>query len=167
MRDNKDHHQEEHHMYEQFRYGPAAIQRAADGIDSSPYGVIEDILEDVLFLGALALRLTTLVYPAGWVADYQDDLLARRDGGHSFFEVAAHAESLAAATVWTSQFCAAVYPDVDEDEAKGQLVDYVEELEHISLSQSKTLDVCFVAHAFLLTDPKWRGQLLKNLAAQD
>lgn len=154
-------------MYEKYRYGPAAIQRAADGISSSPYGVIEDMLEDVLFLGAVALRLTTLVYPAGWVADYQDALLARRDGGHSFSEVVAHAESLAAATVWTSQFCTAVYPDLDEDEAKGQLVDYVEELEHISLSQSKTLDVGFVAHAFLLTDPKWRGQLLKNLSAQD
>lgn len=76
-----------------------------------------------------------------------DSLQASRDGGHSFFEVAAHAESLAAAKLWTLQFCAAVYPD--EDEAKGQLVDYVEDLDHSSLSQSKTRDVGFIAtHSF-------------------
>lgn len=153
-------------MYGRYEYHPGAIARAAEGIDSSPYGVIEDMLEDVLFLGALALRLTNLAYPAGWVADHQNILLAWRDGGYLFSDVAARTESLAAATIWTSQFCATVYPDEDEEAAKGQLVDFVEELEHISLSQSKTLDAIFVAHAFLLTDPKWRGQLLKNLAAE-
>jgi hypothetical protein len=154
-------------MYEQYEYHPGAIARAAEGIDSSPYGgVIPDMLEDVLYLGALALRLTNLVYPAGWVSDHQNILLAWRDDGYLFSDVAARTESLAAATLWTSQFCAAVYPDEDEDAAKGLLVDFIEELEHISLAQSKTVDAIFVAHAFLLTDPKWRGQLLKNLAAQ-
>lgn len=153
-------------MYGQYEYSPGAIARAADGISGSPYGVIEDMLEDVLFLGAVALRLTDLPYPAGWVADYQQILLEQRDAGYLFSEVAAQAESLAASITWTSQFCAAVYPDEDEDAAKGNLVDYVEELEQISMSQSKTLDAVFVAHAFLLTDRKWRGQLLKNLAAQ-
>jgi hypothetical protein len=153
-------------MYEQHEYHAGAIARAAEGIGSSPYGVIEDMLEDVLYLGALALRLTDLAYPAGWVADHQNILLAWRDDGYLFSDVAVRAESWAAATTWTSQFCAAVYPDEDEEAAKGQLVDFIEELEHISRSQSKTLDAIFVAHAFLLTDPKWRGQLLKNLAAQ-
>lgn len=153
-------------MYEQYEYKSEAIARAAEGIQSAEYGVIEDMLEDILFLGALALRLSDLAYPAGWVADHQLVLLGWRDDGYLFSDVANRAGSLAAATTWTSQFCAAVYPDADEETAKVELVDYIGELEQISMSQAETLNAIFVAQAFLLTDPKWRGQMLKNLAAQ-
>jgi hypothetical protein len=88
-------------MYENYRYHPGAIQRACDGIRSSPYGVIEDMLEDVLFLGAVALNLKDAVpYSAGWVADHQDTILADRDNGYSFAEVVPRVQMLAAAKEW-------------------------------------------------------------------
>ncbi|MDQ0212536.1 hypothetical protein [Arthrobacter bambusae] len=149
-------------MYEHYRYHSGAIQRASDGISSSPYGVIEDMLEDVLFLGAVALHLKDAVpYSAGWVADHQDTILADRDNGYSFAEVVPRAQTLAAAKEWMSQFCAAVYPE--EDNPKDRLLEFGEALEELSFSGAFEVD--FVAHAFLLTEPAWRAQMLINLAA--
>jgi hypothetical protein len=61
-----------------------------------------------------------------------------------------------------SQFCAAVYPE--EDSPKDRLIEFGEALEELSFSRA--LEVDFVAHAFLLTDPAWRAQMLINLAAE-
>lgn len=149
-------------MYEHYRYHPGAIQRASDGISSSPYGVIEDMLEDVLFLGAVALHLKDAVpYSAGWVADHQDTILADRDNGYSFAEVVPRVQTLAAAKEWMSQFCEAVYPG--EANPKDRLLEFGEALEELSFSGEFEVD--FVAHAFLLTEPAWRAQMLINLAA--
>lgn len=151
-------------MYEPYHYCAEAIQQAYEGIQSASYGVIEEMLEDVLFLGAVALKLENAVPdPARWVEEHQQLILANRDDGHSFTEVSQRAQDLAAAKDWMSRFCDAVYPQ--EDNPKYKLLEFAGELE--ALSFSRVVQVEFVAHAFLLTEPVWRAQLLINLAAEE
>lgn len=150
-------------MNQPYNYCAEAIQQAYEGIQSAPYGVIEDMLDDVLFLGAVALKLENAVpYPARWVEEHQQLILANRDDGYSFVEVAERAKDLAAAKDWMSRFCDAVYPQ--EDNPRVKLLEFAGELE--ALSFSRAVQVEFVALAFLLTDPAWRAQMLINLAAE-
>lgn len=150
-------------MYEPYHYCAEAIQQAYEGIQNAPYGVIEEMLEDVLFLGAVALKLENAVPdPARWVEEHQQLILANRDEGYSFTEAVERAQDLAAAKDWMSRFCDAVYPQ--EDNPRVKLLEFAGELE--ALSFSRAVQVEFVALAFLLTDPAWRAQLLINLAAE-
>lgn len=144
-------------------YRTEVIREACEGLESSPYGVIEDILEDVLFLGAVALKLRDAVPdPPDWVQERQELILADRDGGCSFVQVVQRIQNLLAANEWVTRFCDAVYPQ--ENNPREKLLEFAGELE--ALSFSREVQVEFVAHAFLLTEPAWRAQLLINLAAQ-
>lgn len=151
-------------MDEPYKYCAEAIQEAGEEIQSSPYGLVEDMLEDVLFLGAVGIKIMEAVpSPADWVEEHQNLILGDRDDGYSFVEIVNRVQNLAGAKDWMARFCNAVYPQ--EDNAKYKLLEFAGELE--ALSFSRVVQVEFVAHAFLLTEPVWRAQLLINLAAEE
>ena len=140
----------------------AVIRRAAEAVRSAPYGVLEDMLEDQLYLGCVVLHLEDVVrHAVRWVAGRQTLILNYREEGHPFPEVVRLAAGLAHATQWMDVFMASVC--VDGRDPKTELVDYAEELEALSMAHGVPVLPDFAAQAFLMTEPAERKSMLARL----
>ncbi|QYF89569.1 hypothetical protein [Arthrobacter sp. PAMC25284] len=139
-----------------YHYDREAIARSTYAILQAPYELLVDELEDLLFLAAVALRLEHAVPhrigPVGWVTSHQNIVLEWRDNEFNFAEVCARAINLALAQAWLDDFLAAVCPG--EKDPKAAMMDYMVELEELSLSRQRDIPVTFAVQAFLMTEPE-------------
>jgi hypothetical protein len=138
-------------------YDRDAIARSAYAILRAPYGLLEvDELEDLLFLAAVSLKLehtvSRRVGHIGWVTFHQKLILEWRDNEYNFAEVCARAINLALAQVWLDEFLAVVCPG--EEDPKAAMMNYMVELEELSLSRQSDIPVAFAVQAFLMTEPE-------------
>jgi hypothetical protein len=155
-----------------YHYDRDAIARSAYVILRAPYSLLEDELEDLLFLAAVALKLEHAVSRRighiGWVTSHQSLILDWRDNEFNFAEVCARATNLALAQVWLDDFLAAVCPGEENPKAT-TMSEYIVELEELSLSRQRDIPVTFAVQAFLMTEPApgARRAMLAALARAD
>lgn len=155
-----------------YHYDREAIARSAYAILRAPNVLLEDELEDLLFLAAVALKLEHTVCRRvghiGWVSSHQQLILEWRDSHYSFSEVCARAGNLALAQTWLEEFRAGVCPG-EENPRATSMSEYIVELEELSLSRQSDIPVAFAVQAFLLTEPEpdVRRAMLAALAQAD
>lgn len=155
-----------------YHYDREAIARSAYAILRAPNVLLEDELEDLLFLAAVALKLEHTVSRRighiGWVSSHQQLILEWRDNHYSFSEVCSRAGNLALAQTWLEDFLAAVCPG-EENPRATTMSEYIVELEELSLSRQSDIPVEFAVQAFLLTEPEpdARRAMLAALARAD
>lgn len=155
-----------------YHYDREAIARSAYAILRAPDVLLEDELEDLLFLAAAALKLEHIVSRRvghiGWVSSHQQLILEWRDSHYSFSEVCARAGNLALAQTWLEEFMAGVCPG-EENPRATSMSEYIVELEELSLSRQSDIPVAFAVQAFLLTEPEpdVRRAMLAALALAD
>lgn len=143
-------------------YTEAEVAQAASAVGGCPGGTDEDMLIDVLFLGAVAsfLEQKFVRDSSRWTADNQETLLSLRAMGKSFDQVIEHlAEPMMSAT-WLSRFFHGAHPDLQDP--KNALIELMGSLEELSMTA--TVDCCFVVLAYRETPPNRRARLLTALA---
>jgi hypothetical protein len=152
-------------MEHEYRYNREAIARSTFALRRSPHSLLEDELEDLLFLAAVALRLEdAIAHSVSWVCDHQDCILGDRDDGYTFSETANRAVNLVTARTWVDDFLAAICPG--DRNPKETMLDYADCLEELSMGTERP-PVGFVVHAFVMTPVEDRVTMLWALTKRN
>jgi hypothetical protein len=143
-------------------YTEAEVAQAAAAIGGCLGGTDEDMLIDVLFLGALAsfLDLKYVAASSRWTTDNQEILLALRSEGSTFDQIIEHVALPMLRATWLTRFFHGAHPGLHDP--KNALIELMGSLEELSMTA--TVDCCFAVLAYRETPLNRRAKLLAALA---
>lgn len=151
------------HTYGDRGYTVDEIEFAAAAILDAPGGILEDVLVNELYLGAVAACLMGHYLPEAshWTEANQDAvLLAKARGDRTFPEVIEYVAGDMLRTSWLDRFFFGVSPN--DPDPKTTYLAHIEALEELAMSA--IVDVRFAVQTFRDTLPKKRPKLLDGLA---